>query len=103
MSMAAVVVLDGKAYETVQGTSQPVQVPPTATLEPTRKPSVSATPEPTRRPGSGATPTALVTSNSPVATPTPENRPASGGLCGGAAALVMGMAAVVVLTRRKGH
>ena len=98
-----IVVLDGKAYETVQGAGQPVQVPPTATPEPTRKPSVSATPEPTRKPGSGATPTAFVTGNPPVATPTPGSRPASGGLCGGAAAMVMGIAAVVVLTRRGGR
>jgi Ca-activated chloride channel homolog len=92
--------VDGKAYETVQGAGQPVQVPPaaSATPEPTRKPSVSATPEPTRKPGPGTTPTAFGTGNPPVATP--GSKPASGGLCGGAAAMVMSAVAVVVLTRR---
>jgi len=83
-----IVVLDGKTYETVQGAGQPVQIPPTA----------SATPEPTRKPSASATPVASVTGNPPTVRPTPSS-PASGP-CGGAAAMVMGLAAVVVVTRR---
>ncbi len=81
-----VVVLEGKAYETVQGTGQPVQIPPTAT------------PEPTHKPGPSATPAVSVTGNPPLATPAPKSAP--GGLCGGAAVAAMGLAAVVVMTRR---
>jgi hypothetical protein len=81
-----IVVLEGKAYETVQGAGQTVQVPPTVTPEPTRKPSASATPA------------ASVTGDPPATKPAP-NSPASG-LCGGAAAMVMGVAAVFVMTRR---
>jgi Ca-activated chloride channel family protein len=84
-----IVMLEGKAYETVQGAGQPVQVPPTATSEPTRKP------------GAGAMPMVFVTGNPSVATPAPTSRPASSGLCGSAAALVISMAAVVVLTRAR--
>jgi Ca-activated chloride channel homolog len=82
-----IVLLDGKAYETVQGAGQPVQVPPTVTPEPTRKPGPSATPAATR------------TGNPPATTqPSP-----AGGLCGTGAAMVMGLAAVVVMTRRAGR
>ncbi len=96
-----IVALDGKVYEIVQGAGQPVQVPPTASPEPTRKPSAGATPEPTRKPGPGTTPTTFVTGNPPAATPGSE--PASGGLCGSVAVAMLGVAAVVALTRRGGR
>lgn len=79
-----IVVLDGKAYETVQGAAQPVQVPPTVT------------PEPTRKPGPSATPAASQPGNPPSTTP-----PSSAsGLCGIGAAMAMGLAGVAVMTRR---
>lgn len=91
--------MDGKAYETVQGAGQPVQVPPTVTPEPTRRPSPTGTLEPTRQPASSATPAAAVTGNPPAATSTP-GKPASSGLCGSAATMLIGAVAVVVVTRR---
>jgi Ca-activated chloride channel family protein len=89
-----IVVLEGRAYETVPGAGQPLQVPPTATLEPT----------------SGATPAAHATDASPIATPmgnppvstsTPSGKPAASGLCGSAAVVIVGAAVVVVMGRRK--
>jgi len=87
-----IVVLDGKAYETVQGAGQPVQVPPTLTPEPTRKPSPISTLEPTRKPAATSTP-----GQSQGSTP---GRSASSGLCGSAAAMLIGVVAVVGVTRR---
>lgn len=81
-----IVVLDGKAYETVQGAGQSVQVPPTVT------------PEPTRKPAPGATPTARVAGNPPTATP--PQKPQAGGLCGAAAAMLVGVMGAVVMARR---
>jgi len=88
-----IVVLDGKAYETVQGAGQPVQVPPTTTPEPTRKPVPTT--------AASATPASSVTGNPLVPTLTPSGKPASSGLCGSAAAMVMGAVAIVVMRRRK--
>jgi Ca-activated chloride channel family protein len=96
-----IVLLEGKAYETVPGAGQAIQVPPTATPEPTRK--LAPTLEPTRQPG--ATPVATATLH-PAATPIPgapvPSTPASGGLCGGAAAMGLGVVAALVWTRRTG-
>jgi len=89
-----IVLLDGKAYETVQGTGQAVQVPPTLT------------PEPTRKPGPAATPTISGISNPPAATPTSirVNREMGGGQLGlqcGAAATMIGLVAVVLARRTR--
>jgi hypothetical protein len=91
-----IVVLEGKAYETVQGAGQSVQIPPTLTPEPTRKPTLNATPVARV---TSISPVATVTGSPPAATPTP-GKPTSSGLCGGAAAMAMGVAAVVVMAWR---
>jgi len=80
-----IVMLDGKAYETVPGAGQPVQIPSTLTPEPTRTPTSSA-------------PMVPRTSDPPSASPTP--RPASS-VCGSAAAVLMGTAVALAVTRRR--
>jgi Ca-activated chloride channel family protein len=93
-----IVMLEGQAYEVVPGAGQPIQVPPTATVEPTRRPA------PTVVPTVAATdtrPAATATVNPPSPTPTPD-KPASAPLCGGAAMLIVGALGVVAVRRRGG-
>lgn len=67
------------------------------TSTPTSSSKPTTTPGPTRKPELTATATVRVASNPPTATPMPQSIP--GGPCGGAA-MVVGLVAVAVMTRR---
>jgi Ca-activated chloride channel family protein len=100
MGERVIVMLDGKAYEIVPGAGQTIQVPPTASAEPTRKPAATVAATPTSRPVTASpttAPTVAATTNSPTATP---GKPVSSGPCG-SAALLIGAVAVIAFTSKQ--